>query len=370
MYFQKYIYTGLIIFVAVCAVFGLYFGYQMYLLKTSPAEQGAYTTSGSLNRLSTTTEEISNAYSILYNDISFTSGSPSLLQALKDFHDLAADETQSNLTRSQALNGINYAYTKTNFDADDVYAAVFSEPPFSEYYTAPAADAVDPLHPESGGRVEAVEKALVKLNQLSNALYPNHYAIVRMEVAEIFSYQREVARNPSQEKEAREAHATRIKDLIAAYDALPPLSSYSSYSLLMRIQILFGHAGANAFVGKAFSDTAYLDRGEQLFKEDIEIGEAYPTDRIDSAAVLNETSLARIFYASHYWGRYKTSDPQRVISVLRPMVLNEKVKETTVYKQYLPTHKNSSVTPFSVLREIAQTMPELKTFLQGAGWKF
>jgi hypothetical protein len=365
---KRYIVVALAVFLIIMGGIAAYFVFQIYRIgsaqQVSPQDAAAFRSS------TTTTSQIAEAYALLYSDATFEQGNLNLLQALQTFRSVAADESQPNFTRSQALNGINYAYTRTNFDADDIYNVVFSRPPFSAYYAAPAANVIDPLHPGSGGRVEAVENAIFKLNQFSNALFPNHYAIVRMEMGEVFQSQREGARDPSTATESRIAHAKKIEDLIKAYDALPDIDTMASYSTPMRMQILFAHASALAFAGRALGNPQYGDKGEELFFKDIAIGESYPKDRTDSSYILNESLLARIFYAVHYWGRYQGEEQDKVKDVLRPLTDVAAVKGTTVYTEYLPSHKAATVSPFSTLRVIAADMPELKTFLQGLGWKF
>src|SRR5581483_5972618 len=89
-----------------------------------------------------------------------------------------------------------------------------------------------------------------------------------------------------------------------------------------------------------------------------------------SLAVVDETALARIFYASYYWQHYKTTNPSKIENELLPLTTEPAVKQTDVYLAYLPSHKNASVPPFTRLRAIAKVMPQLKTFLEGAGWTF
>ena len=294
-----------------------------------------------------------------------------MLSSVATLRDIAADENNTNLERAQALNGINYAYTQSNFDAADIANIVFSQPPFSAYYTAPTTQSVDPLHPESGPNVAAVEAGLVKLNELSNSLVPNHYAITRMELADIFSYQRDSVNESASQAAALETQqADKIKDLVAAFNALPPLASLKSYSASMTIQIMFAHASALAFVGHAEHDKTYLTNGEAAFQQTISFGDSYQKSNPDSLLVQDQTLLARIFYATYYWKEYQKTDPQRIEAVLEPLTDVSSVQNTAVYTSYLPTHKDANVGPFTTLRLVAAVMPELKTFLQGLGWKF
>jgi hypothetical protein len=313
---------------------------------------------------------ILDAYKEITNG-GLTPGNQNFLEALAIFRDIAADESNAPGHRAQALNGINYAYTQSNFSATDLKNVVFSTPPFSQYFEKTKAVAADPLHPESGPDVADVEAALVKLNQLSNSLMPNHYAIGRMEVAEVFAYQRAAAKVVTREQKTKlmRQSAENAKPLVEAFEALEPLNS-QNYAMPMRMQIMFAHASTLAFIGYAQNDRTYHDRGEVAFQETIQQDGAYPTTNIDSTAALNQTLLARIFYISYYWKRYKDSDPKRIQDVARPLMDVDRIQKTDFYSEYLPTHKAATVAPFATLREVAKTMPELKTFLQGRGWKF
>ncbi len=349
----------------ILACFGGYFIYQK--IRTMGAATG--------NQAATvvTEQKVAVAYNDIEHKLQYAQEDPSLVSALTAFREIAADTNNSPIVRARALNGINYAYTQSNFDAEDVQKVVFSTPPFSAYYTAPSQVTVDPLHPESGSEVAAVESALVKLNELSNSLIPNHYAISRMEVANIFAYQRDVAgeTSTSTKQQIGQTYALKQKQLIAAYDALGGLGAEKSeYSLSMYIQIMFAHAGSVSFVGTTLEDKDYLARGEKEFNDVIALGDAYPRTSANAVAIRNQTLLARIFYISFYWKEYKVSNPQKMKDVIRPLTDLSVVQGTTVYKEYLPSHKDVKVPPFTVLRAMAKQMPELKTFLTGLGWVF
>ncbi len=290
--------------------------------------------------------------------------------SLDTFLAIATDETRQPHDRAVALNGINYAYTQSNFDASTVYEKVFSKPPYNTFYTPPVSE-YDPLHPEEGGIAGSVEAALVKLNELSNQLSSSHYAISRMEVGSIFAYQRanqKAATNTARE-DIRAAYGNRVKALIAQYDTLGPLESETEYSLPMRMQIMLAHAGALSFVGRALRDRDYTIKGEDLFADLIKLGgTSYETS--EKSSVLNMELLGRIFYASYHWQWYKDSNPDKIRNTLRPLTYAERNQLTTVHQQYLPSLANSTVPPATVLREIAETMPELKAYLQTRGWIF
>lgn len=358
----KKIYIGVgVFFVAVLLVAG-FFLYQLRMSSESIVEETVPETPPT---------PIQTAYTKIGTQLDFTKGDSDLLDSLKAFRDIAADESNSKEERVQALNGINYAYTQSDFDATAIRDVVFSTPPFSTYYVASHASSSDPLHPEGGADVESVEQALLKLNELSNTLIPNHYAITRMEVASTFAYQRAASKSSAAEnKRLRTEAADKIKVLAAAYDALPGLESSKTYSLPMRIQIMFAHASALAFVGLTYNDKAYLDAGEAVFQEVIKLGEAYPPTSVDFERVQNETLYARIFYASYYWNIYRPTNPDKIKVMLRPLIDVQKVKDTTVYKEYLPSHKDATVAPFATLRLISKQMPNLQKFLEGRGWKF
>lgn len=347
---------GGVVLIGVALIGGLYFYFQSQLASTE-----------SLEEMKT---DIASAYDTIAI-INSTTDTVRVTNALKTLRDIAANDQNPPLERAAALNGINFAYTESSFDANLIKEVVFSEPPFSMYYTPSAASGVDPLHPESGADVQAVEAALVKLNELSNALLPNHYALSRMAIAQVFAYQRAaVGKTQAERAELFTSHANTIKNLIAAYDALPPLLQMEPMSDVMKMQIMFVYGSVLEFVGQALDDSSYINRGEQVFIDTIRYGEAYPAGNFDSLRMVNSTLLARIFYASHYWKYYRTSEPEKIRAVLRPLTDVEKVKNTTVHTEYLPTHKEAKVAPFTVLRAVAQGMPELKTYLEGRGWTF
>ncbi len=304
-------------------------------------------------------------------------GDRQVVEALTTFREIAADENNPPLQRAQALNGINFTYTQLNFNAADLKAVVFSKPPFGKYYEDLGSTAPDPIHPESGSDAAAVEAALVKLNILSNSILPNHYALARLEVARIFKYQREssaqVGKTSAEIRAMAEQAAEEIKPLVEAFEAIsPPLHAISADTMPMpmRVQIMLVHASALSFIGYMQNNRSFHDRGEVAFMAAIKAGDEYPQTAYDYQTVLNQTLIARINYASYFWKRFKTSDPERVMSVLRPLVDEEKIKNTATYNTYIPNHKDVKIPPFSTLRDIAGQMPELKTFLQGRGFVF
>jgi hypothetical protein len=134
--------------------------------------------------------------------------------------------------------------------------------------------------------------------------------------------------------------------------------------------MLYIQGGSLAFVGITFDDSSFSDRGEKLFQDAVRLGELYPKNDPEYFRVLNQTSFARVQYASYYWNRYKRTDPERIDAILRPLIEDPQVKQTPLYTQNLASHKDSTVPPSPILRDIAKQMPELKTFLVGLGWKF
>jgi len=314
---------------------------------------------------------ITASYAKLYQPAQPTAFSAGLQQ----LRDIAADDQSTPVARMQALNGINFAYTQSTFDADTIYNIVFSSPPFAQLYDSSLETTVDILHPEAGGKVPAVEAALVKLNEISNSLIPNHYAISRMEVAQIFAFERATATTSAAETATlRTQYADQIQSLVAAYNALPALQSSPqyTYSTPMEVQILYAQGSTMAFLGRTYKQkNGDFKQGEALFQQALQIETNYPTTAVDYGSVLDESLLARIFYAVYYWTRYDTAGNDKYIEdVIRPLTDVQTVQNTAVYKSYLPTHKTAQVEPFTTLRAIAAKMPELKTFLQGEGWTF
>jgi hypothetical protein len=366
----KYIYLVLGILIIGAGGFAFYIYEQSIAAPqvTQPASTVATGTPQFVENTSSPTDaSIAQAYTDLYSNSSTTN----FTDALQTLVTIAADDKNTNAQRAEALNGINYAYTQSDFDAGTIRDVVFSKPPFSTYYSGSNASSTDPLHPTSGPDVAAVEAALVKLNELSNALIPNHYALSRIEISMVFAFQRAAVGLPvAQQKSLKAQYGKQMEPVAAAYDALAPLDSSSAYPLSMRLQIMFAHASALAFIGQAENDPTYLDRGEALFQQTIQLGDSYTAANPNSTPVLNQTLLARIFYAAYYWGRYKTSNPALIENVLLPLTDVATIQNTTVYKTYLPSNKNTNVGPFTILRAIALQMPALKTFLQGEGWKF
>lgn len=367
---HKGFYSVIIGFVVVCLVVG--FGAWTLIKQGGSSPFGAtdQQMGGEQRGLDATDLKVQAAYDKIATELSLAPGDPILTEALETFREVAMDESVQPIQRARALNGMNYAYTQSNFDADAIYNVVFSRPPFDQYYTAADTTTPDPLHPRSGQRVEAVEKGLAELSELSVSLFPNHYAIARLGMANLFAYQRAVARNGGKElPELKRQRAEEMRTLAESYEVLPDIATLS-YTPTLMTHIMFAQASVLAFVAAALDDDSYWAKSEAAFAQVIGYGEKYPTNEIDSLRVINGTLLARIFYASHFWKVYKDSDPERVRSVLRPLTDENAVRYTVVYNQYLPGHRNAQVSPFTVLREIAGGMPELKTFLQGRGWTF
>lgn len=314
-----------------------------------------------------TAKKVSDAYAKLAS-LNFTDGDQNLATSLQTLRDIAADTANSNIQRARALNGIYNGYTASNFDADALRSIVFSQPPFSAYYVA-AATSTDPLRPMQGMDVGGIESALYKLLVLSNTLYPNHYAIARLQIGDVFSYQRDLTRTPSAQRDALKLqYAQKIKDLNSAYEALP-IEALDSYGPSIKMQIMYLHADALQFVGSAYNDKTYLDRGEADLQAVIRFGETYPTTSADYPQVRTQLMYARIFYASHYWEYYRETDPDHIKNMLRPL-LDKANQVSPVYTKYLPMYKESRNEPARSLRSIAAQMPELKTYLEELGWKF
>ncbi len=356
------VYIGIVLFVLVAAAAGGYVFLKIGKMQSAVDHN---------QMIATTSPDIVASYRTLGGDLTRSPGDAHLANALETFRTIAADETKSNLERAQALNGINYAYTQSDFDAKTIYDVVFSRPPFSAFYVAATSTKRDIIHPESGTDVQALENALFKLNTLSNALYPNRYAITRMEINTVFEAARETAgETKAQRKASQVSYANQVKTLIEAYDALPAIENDSAYALPMRMQIMYAHAGAIAYVGRILDDASYMQKSEALFRDVIALGDAYPTTNVDSLRILNETLLARIFYATHFWPVYQQSDVNHIKEILQPLLDVERIKETTVYKDFIPSHKDATSATFRTLRLIAAKIPEVKTFLISLGWKF
>lgn len=354
----KYIYIGLVFLLVTCAVFVALFFYNLKEASNSQA--------------TATQAQIADGFRTVKAQPTFAENDQNLQRALQGFVTIAADENNLASQRAQALNGIYYAYTASNSDAKAIRDTVFSHPYFASYYVASSSrSSVDPVRPESGAMVEPVELALAKILALSNELSPNHYAVSRLETAELFAYDRAVARIPvSKRQSIKEEYAAKVKNLIATYDSLPPLDSQDNYLPAMRMQVMYLHASALEFVGEALNDQAYVDRGSALYEKIFQMGASYPRTNEAARGVLNQTLFARIFYATHYWRHYKDTEPSRIKDALRPLLDEEANKGLSVYEQYLPSRKNANSGPSWVLRDIAKQMPELKTFLAGRGWKF
>lgn len=299
----------------------------------------------------------------------------SFAQALDDFRNIAADASYDPDIRARALNGINFIYTHSNYNARLIKEHIFEDGPFSQYFTPSATSSTDPLHPEEGTDVAAVEQALVRLNELSYSLFPTHYALLRMTVADMFAFQRaSVGASTASAKQALiDEYTRRVQGRLEEVAQLGPIETAQGYSAQLRMQLRLIEASATAFVGRHLSEgrQEYLDRGEALFQSAIASADAYSQMAPDVRAVRNEGLLARVYYASYYWSFYKDTDPERVKSVLRPLIAYYEVEpESGVYSRWLPSHAKSTVPPFSVLRDIALEMPELQAFLERLGWVF
>jgi hypothetical protein len=326
--------------------------------------------------ITTPTREVWNAYTNL-GPVADEAAGERVEDALVTMASIAADTTRTYADRSWALNGINFAYTESSFDAERIREVVFSKPPFDVYYTPTDGGDRDVMHPESKGDLQALENALVKLNLLSNTLMPNHYAISRMEVNAIFAFQRaSVGLGASAKAEMAKETALKLVPLIESYSVLLPIDARPErYPIGMRMQTMFAHASSLTFAGTHLKNQAYLDKGEALYNETIQLGEAElmkpaeGTVAPDYDQVRNKMLFARMFYAARFWAFYKDNDPEKIRGILHPLTSADN-KETNFYKNYLPSHKDSKITPFPELREIAATMPELKEYLEGAGWKF
>lgn len=298
-------------------------------------------------------------------------GDPDIVRALNVFRDIAMNEQNTPLDRARALNGINYMYTATDYDAIDVYNVIFSKPPYAQYYTPSGATGADALHPESSGDVAGVEAALVKLNEVSYALTPTHYAISRMEISNVFAYQREQVGVTATERTAlQKKYGDKIKALVASYEALPPVTTVEIYPRPQLLQIIFAHSSVLSFIGKTV-DKTYLPKGEAGFAQVIALAQSYQQSpgKDDVDVLHSQELLSRIFYASYFWSIYKPTNPNFMYDIVKPL-MDESAKTTNVYLKYLPLHKDSKVAPYSVLRDMAKQYPDLKTFLEGRGWKF
>lgn len=356
------VYWALGVFVLAAIAIGAYFFYQIGAIQPGPLDTGNHASSSVGIRA-----EIKEAYDNMAL-LNFTQNDPYLDMSLKTFREIASNPNNPVVERVQALNGINFAYVASNFNAIALYNEIFSQPPFSQYYTASTNTVPDPAHPGIQGDTAGIDAAIVKLNEYSNALMPNHYAIARMEVAQLFEYSRAASRNEAAAASLQQEYATKLKQLIAAYDALPSIES-AGYDTALMMQLMYLHANAQAFVGRALDDSTYLDKGEALYTHVIDLGEELLEDQPNNRWIKNQVEFARMFYASSYWFKYKTSDPERIRSVLRDLA-NDYDGTIPVYSRYLPTHADGTVPPATTLRAVAEQVPELKTLLQNLGWKF
>jgi hypothetical protein len=355
-------YWALGVCVLVALLIGAFFFYQIRAFKPDSTDLGTSATSTiGLDA------QIKEAYDNM-NRLNFTNNDPYLDMSLKTFRDIASNPSNPVLERVQALNGINFAYVASNFNAVALYNNIFSQLPFSQYYTASTSTAPDPAHPNIQGDTEGVDAAIVKLNEYSNALMPNHYAIARMEVAQLFEYSRAASKGGAATTSLQQEYAAKLKQLIAAYDALPSIES-AGYDTALMMQLMYLHANAQAFVGGVLNDAAYLDKGEALYTHVIDLGENLLKSQPNNRWIKNQVEFARMFYASSYWLKYKASNPEKIRAVLRDLA-SDYDGTIPLYSQYLPTHADGTVQPATTLRDVAQQVPELKALLVKVGWKF
>jgi hypothetical protein len=197
---------------------------------------------------------------------------------------------------------------------------------------------------------------------------PNQYAIARMEVATLFDNSRAVSQDKDDASSIQKATAAKLKQLIAAYDALPPLTS-QGYDPALAMQIAYLHASAQAFVGRILNDSTYLDKGETLYQSVITTGENALQASPNNSWIKNQLEFARMFYASNYWFKYKADNPEKIRTVLRDFA-NDYDVSIPIYSQYLPSHADGTVQPSTTLRAVAKQVPELKALLTKLGWKF
>lgn len=352
----------LVLFVLLLAI-GFIYAYQT--IRHSAPQQGPVVTEDTTTMFQT----IDNT---LANILTAEEGDPDIVHALNVFREIAMDEKNAPTDRARALNLINYTYTASDYDAKDVYDVIFSRPPYSQYYEAHPTESADIIHPASSGSPEAVEEALQKLNELSLSLTPTHYAIARLQIAQIFAFTRDSAKTGADVEALKTKYVGKIKELDQAYNALPAITT-PEYSKLYRkpllLQVLFVHANALGFIGNITGDKTYLDKGEAEFKSVINLATEYSDGPDGTDAVKDQQLLARIFYVSLYWRHYKATNPDYMMQVIEPL-FSDWAKATNVYVKYLPVHKESKVPPYSVLRDMAKQYPDLKTFLEGRGWKF
>jgi hypothetical protein len=307
-----------------------------------------------------------------YDNMRYLSFEPfdiNLVSSLETLRDIAADTSVPVIQRVKALNGINFAYVASNFDAATVYDVVFSKPPFSAYYV-PSGTSTDPIHPNALGDTRALDRAMVKLNEFSNSLFPNHYALARMQVAQVFEYGRDVAANPSQKAILRQQYAVRLKQLTEAYDALPNLEDQEGYPFHLMLQLMYLQASSLSFIGRVESDESYLNRGEQLYLHVIQIaGDSLRSDPTN-LWVKNQLEFARMFYVVNYWYVHERAGTQELLIAIADQLADDYDPELPLYSQYIPAHANGTAEPSVTLRVIADSSSKLKTVLEQSGWEF
>lgn len=356
------VYWALGVFVFAALLIGLFFFYQIQAFKPDEGDM-----MGNATSTRSVSAQIKEAYDNM-GRLNFTQDDPYLKASLETFRDIASNESNSVLERVQALNGINFAYVASNFNAVTLYNEIFSQQPFSQYYTPSTNTGFDPAHPGTDGDTVGIDTAIIKLNEYSNTLMPNHYAIARMEVAQLFEYSRAASKKGADTASLQKEYAAKLKQLIAAYDALPAVESLG-YDTPLMMQLMYLHASAQRFVGKALDDSAYLDKGEALYMHVIDFGTNLLKTDPNNRWIKNQVEFARMFYASNYWFKYKKSNPEKIRTVLREFA-KDYDGTIPVYSQYLPAHATGTVEPSTTLRTVAQQVPELKALLVKVGWKF
>ena len=324
--------------------------------------------SSSQESLATLDSQIKQAYDNM-GKLTFKPGDASLGSSLKTLRDIAADENTPVVEKIQALNGINFAYAASNFDAATVYDVVFSKPPFSDYYV-PSASSSDPVHPNAHGDTKAVDAAMIKLNAYSNSLLPNHYALARMEVGKVFEYERAVSENPAQKDALRHTYAEQLKELTRAYDALPDIETKGNYPFPLMLQLMYLQASSLSFIGSTEADQAYLDRGEQLYLHVLSLASDTLKSDPTNLWIKNQLEFARMFYLMNYWNYHKNTDSLQPLIAVADALADDYDANLPLYSQYIPAHKNGSVEPSKTLRVAAESSPKLKALLEHAGWQF
>lgn len=344
--------VGVVILIAMVAF------YFFYFVRKAPQQEVP---------VSVLNTQIKQAYDAMGN-LTFKPNDPNLISSLETLRDIAADANNPVAQRVQALNGINFDYVASNFDAATVYNVVFSKPPFSAYYV-PSASSSDPVHPNAAGDTAAVDNAIVKLNEYSNSLRPNHYAIARMEVAKIFEYERAVAADPEQKDTLKRTYAEQLKQLTQSYDALPNIET-QGYPFPLMLQLMYLHASSLSFIGRAEADQTYLDRGEKLYQHVIDLASNSLQSDPTNVWVENQLAFARMFYIVNYW--YVDTDAGTVQSLIAvaDALADDYNARVPLYSQYIPAHKNGTAEPSGTLRVIAESSPKLKALLEHSGWKF